>query len=406
MPIARSSAAVARAVDYDVLVTERAILHLDMDAFYASVEVRDNPELRGKAVIVGGHPTRGVVLTCTYEARKFGVRSAMSMVEARKRAPHAIVVPPRGEAYAEASRIVFGIMRSVTPLVEGLSLDEAFLDVTASRTIFGDPETIARHLKKRIVEATSGLTASVGIAACKFVAKVASDLGKPDGLTKCPPGLEAAFLAPLGVERLWGVGPKTAELLRDARLHTIGDLQRAPRETLERLVGASGAEHLARLAIGEDSREVDPDREAKSIGSESTFDTDVVGPEALREPILRHCEEVARRLRAEGLRANALVLKVKRADHSLVTRRSIANIPLLEAGSLYALAMELLDRIALEGARTRLVGVSATALEALEPAQKELFDRDERLERPRALGAVLDAIEGRFGRDAIRRAGG
>jgi len=406
VPIARSSAAVARAVDYDVLVTERAILHLDMDAFYASVEVRDNPELRGKAVIVGGHPTRGVVLTCTYEARKFGGRSAMSMVEARKRAPHAIVVPPRGEAYAEASRIVFGIMRSVTPLVEGLSLDEAFLDVTASRTIFGDPETIARHLKKRIVEATSGLTASVGIAACKFVAKVASDLGKPDGLTKCPPGLEAAFLAPLGVERLWGVGPKTAELLRDARLHTIGDLQRAPRETLERLVGASGAEHLARLAIGEDSREVDPDREAKSIGSESTFDTDVVGPEALREPILRHCEEVARRLRAEGLRANALVLKVKRADHSLVTRRSIANIPLLEAGSLYALAMELLDRIALEGARTRLVGVSATALEALEPAQKELFDRDERLERPRALGAVLDAIEGRFGRDAIRRAGG
>jgi DNA polymerase-4 len=389
-----------------VLVTERAILHLDMDAFYASVEVRDDPELRGRAVIVGGHPTRGVVLTCTYEARKFGVRSAMSMVEARQRAPHAIVVPPRGEAYAEASRIVFEVMRSVTPLVEGLSLDEAFLDVTASRAIFGDAEAIARHLKKRIHEATSGLTSSVGIAACKFVAKVASDLGKPDGLTKCPAGLEAAFLAPLGVERLWGVGPKTAELLRDARLHTIGDLQRATPATLERLLGGNGAEHLARLAIGDDTREVDPGREAKSIGSESTFERDLLGPEPLREPILRHCEEVARRLRAEGLRANALVLKVKRADHSLITRRSVANIPLLEAGSLYALAMELLDRIPLDSARTRLVGVSATALESIDPAQRELFQNDQRLERPRALGAVLDAIEGRFGRDVIKRAGG
>ncbi len=389
-----------------MLVTERAILHLDMDAFYASVEVRDNPELRGKAVIVGGHPTRGVVLTCTYEARKFGVRSAMSMVEARQRAPHAIVVPPRGEAYAEASRIVFGIMNSVTPLVEGLSLDEAFLDVTASRAIFGDGEAIARHLKKRITEATAGLTASVGIAACKFVAKVASDLGKPDGLTRCPAGLEAAFLAPLGVERLWGVGPKTAEHLRDAGLHTIGDLQRAPRSTLERVLGANTAEHLSRLAVGDDVREVDPGREAKSVGSESTFDSDLVGAEPLREPILRHCEEVARRLRAEGFRANALVLKIKRADHSLVTRRSVSNIPLLEAGSLYALAMELLDRVPLESARTRLVGISATALESIEPAQRDLFDKDERLERPRALGAVLDAIEGRFGRDVIRRAGG
>jgi DNA polymerase-4 len=291
-----------------VLVTERAILHLDMDAFYASVEVRDNPDLRGKAVIVGGHPTRGVVLTCTYEARKFGVRSAMSMVEALKRAPHAIVVPPRGEAYAEASRVVFGIMRSVTPLVEGLSLDEAFLDVTASRAIFGDGDAIARHLKKRITEATAGLTASVGISACKFVAKVASDLGKPDGLTFCPTGLEAAFLAPLGVERLWGVGPKTAQVLRDAGLHTIGDLQRAARPTLDRLLGSNTAQHLSRLAIGDDPREVDPGREAKSVGSESTFDKDLLGAEPLREPILRHCEEVARRLRAEGLRANALVL--------------------------------------------------------------------------------------------------
>lgn len=385
---------------------ERSILHLDMDAFYASVEVRDNPALRGLAVIVGGHPTRGVVLTCTYEARKFGVRSAMSMVEARKRAPHALVVPPRGEAYAEASRIVFDTMRSVTPLVEGLSLDEAFLDVTASRAIFGDARAIALHLKQRIHEATRGLTASVGIAPCKFVAKVASDLGKPDGLTVCPTGLEAAFLAPLGIERIWGVGPKTAELLRGAGLHSIGDIQRAPYETLVDLMGANGAAHIARLAVGDDPREVEPGREAKSVGSESTFDSDKVGREPLREPILRHCEEVARRLRADGLRANALVLKVKRGDHSLITRRSVATVPLIEAGSLYALALELLERIPLEGVRTRLVGVSATALEPLEPVQRELFSNDERLERPRAIAAVLDAIESRFGRDTIRRAGG
>ncbi|MGZ3417072.1 MAG: DNA polymerase IV [Polyangiales bacterium] len=382
----------------------RTILHLDMDAFYASVEVRDDPSLRGKPVIVGGHPTRGVVLTCTYEARKFGVRSAMSMVEARKRAPHAIVVPPRGEAYAEASRIVFGVLRSVTPLVEGLSLDEAFLDVTASEALFGEGTDVARHLKNRIREATGGLTASVGVAACKFVAKVASDLNKPDGLVRCPPGLEAAFLAPLPIERIWGVGPKTAEILHAQRLDTIGDVQRAPRESLEKLLGPRGAEHISALAIGDDDREVEPGREAKSIGSESTFDRDLRGRDPLREPILRHCEEVARRLRAEGLRAGALVLKVKRSDHSLVTRRSVAPEPLLEAREIYALATELLDRIPLEGVGSRLVGVSATALEPIDPVQRELF-AEPPAEKPKALGAVLDAIEERFGRDVIKRAG-
>lgn len=377
-----------------------------MDAFYASVEVRDNPNLRGKAVIVGGHPTRGVVLTCTYEARKFGVRSAMSMVEARQRAPHALVVPPRGEAYSEASRQVFEVMRSVTPLVEGLSLDEAFLDVTESFALFGDARAIALHLKKRITEVTRGLTASVGIAPSKFVAKVASELGKPDGLTICPPGLEAAFLAPLGLERIWGVGPKTAEVLHTAGLQTIGDIQRCPYDKLVEIMGAHGADHISRLAIGDDKRSVEPGRDPKSIGSESTFDHDRIGAEPLREPILRHCEEVARRLRAEGLRAKALVLKVKRGDHSLVTRRSVADAPLLEAGPIYALALELLEKIPLEGMRTRLVGVSATALEPLDPVQRDLFTNDERLERPRAIGAVLDAIESRFGQNTIRRAGG
>jgi DNA polymerase-4 len=381
------------------------MLHLDMDAFYASVEVRDRPELRGLPVIVGGHPTRGVVLTCTYEARRFGVRSAMPMVEARRRAPDALVVPPRMEAYAEASREVFRVMRSVTPLVEGLSLDEAFLDVTASRALLGDGEAIARHLKARIRAQTGGLTASVGVAACKFVAKVGSDLRKPDGLVIVPPGEERAFLAPLPIERLWGVGPKTAERLHARGLRTIADVQTASQAALASLLGDDAAAHLRALSIGDDPREVDPGREAKSIGSEETFDHDLTGPEPLREPILRHAEEVARRLRAEGFSAGALVLKVKRADHSLVTRRSTAEPPLIEAREIHALALRLLERIPLRGIRTRLVGLSAQALAPIEPAQRSLF-QETSTERPRALGDVLDAIEQRFGRDAIRRAGG
>jgi DNA polymerase-4 len=393
-----------RAPAFRSMTTPRTILHVDMDAFYASVEVRDDPSLAGLPLIVGGHPTRGVVLTCSYEARKFGVRSAMSMVEAKKRCPHATVVPPRGAAYSEASRIVFEVLGSFTPLVEGLSLDEAFLDVTASASLFGDGETIGKKIKQSIFRATRGLGSSVGIAACKFVAKVASDLKKPDALVICPPGEESRFLAPLGVERIWGVGPKTAEVLRARGLRTIADLQRCKESVLVDALGDHHAAHVRALAFGRDDRDVEPGREAKSIGSESTFDRDLVGPRPLHEPILRHCEEVARRLRAEGLCAEALVLKVKRHDHSLVTRRSVSNVPLVEAKEILALAMHLLDRIPLDGVRTRLVGVSATALRPVEPKQRELFV-EASVERPRKLGSVLDAINERFGDDSIRRAG-
>ncbi len=386
--------------------TPRTILHVDMDAFYASVEIRDDPSLAGKPLIVGGHPTRGVVLTCSYEARKFGVRSAMSMFEALQRCPDATVVPPRGSAYATASRTLFDLLHTFTPLVEGLSLDEAFLDVTGSARLFGDGVTIARQIKAGIERATGGLKASVGVAACKYVAKVCSDLRKPDALVVCPPGEEAAFLAPLGVERLFGVGPKTAERLHARGIRTIGDVQQRSLEELVRLLGEDSAAHFHALAIGDDDREVEPGRDAKSIGSESTFDRDLVGPEPLREPILRHCEEVARRLRAEGLSAGALVLKVKRADHSLVTRRSVATVPMLEARELYDLALRLLDKLDLRRVRTRLVGVSASALRPIEPVQKELFADTVEVKRPRALGAVIDAIAGKFGDGAIRRAGG
>ncbi|MEO7094646.1 MAG: DNA polymerase IV, partial [Polyangiales bacterium] len=322
-----------------------------------------------------------------------------------KRCPQATVVPPRSSAYAQASATVFDVLRSFTPMVEGLSLDEAFLDVTASSALFGNGVEIGRQIKEAIFRATSGLRASVGVAACKFVAKVASDLKKPDALVVCPPGEEVSFLAPLGIERIWGIGPKTAELLHRRGLRTIADLQQASQALLASILGDNGAAHVAALAIGDDDREVSPDRLAKSIGSESTFDRDLHGPEPLREPILRHCEEVARRLRGEGLCAWALVLKVKRGDHSLVTRRSVARAPLVEAREINALALELLARIPLTGVRTRLVGVSLSDLRPIDPVQKGLFDDAPEVKRPRALGAVLDAIEERFGASSIKRAG-
>src|SRR5580698_11007059 len=232
----------------------RTILHVDMDAFYASVEQRDDPALRGKPVIVGGRSRRGVVLAASYEVRPSGVRSAMPMAEALRRAPDAIVVPPRRDAYAEASEQAFAIFRRYTPLVEPLSLDEAFLDVTGSRAIFGDGEAIASAIK-RDVRQELRLTASAGVAPCKFAAKIASDLRKPDGLVVVPSGEVAAFLAPLPVERMWGIGPKTAPKMHAMGYRTIGDLARADESALERLLGSWGTE-VGRLARGEDARDV------------------------------------------------------------------------------------------------------------------------------------------------------
>ncbi|MFI5302096.1 MAG: DNA polymerase IV [Polyangiales bacterium] len=382
----------------------RTILHLDMDAFYASVEIRDDPSIAGKPVVVGGDRVRGVVLTCSYEARKFGVRSAMSMVEALRRCPQATVVPPRMEAYQEASRVIFRCMRRATPLVEGLSLDEAFLDVTDSLALHGDGPTIAEKLKRSIRARTSGLTASVGVATNKFVAKVASDLRKPDGLVVCEAGKEAEFLEPLALERLWGVGPKTAATMHASGWKTIGDLQRASLEKLIDRLGVRGAMHLQALAFGRDARPVQPGRAPKSVGSEGTFDHDLVGEDALAEPLLRHCEEIARRMRDGTLCARALVLKIKLADHSLVTRRATADRPMVEAGQVFALARALLSKLDVSTQRVRLIGVSAIDLGPLDPPQQELFAQpvDDRAHR---LGDTIDALEERFGARIVRRAG-
>lgn len=379
----------------------KTIVHVDMDAFYASVEQRDDRKLRGKPVIVGGSSRRGVVLAASYEVRPFGVRSAMSMAEALRRAPSAIVVPPRHARYAEASAEAFAIFRRYTPLVEPLSLDEAFLDVTASRELFGDGEATARAIK-RDVRGELELTASAGVAPCKFAAKVASDLGKPDGLLVVPAGGVGAFLAPLSVERMWGIGPKTAPRVRALGYETIGDLARAGESALERLLGSWGA-HVARLARGEDDRDVEPDGLAHSVGAEATFEEDLVGIDVIARTLLDHASRVARRLVRAGLSARTVSIKIKYADFKLRTRRTTLVEPVHDTDAIHRAAVGLLARIPLEGRRVRLTGVSVSSLVEGAPL-RQLF-ADAAANKRQRLEEVTVRIAERFSdEDAVTRA--
>jgi len=367
-----------------------------MDAFYASVEQRDFPDLRGKPVIVGGHPKRGVVLAASYEVRPFGVRSAMPMVTAVRKAPMAIVVPPRMSAYAEASDAVFAILSTVTPLIEPLSLDEAFLDVTASRQLFGGPAKIAADLRARIA-AEIDLPSSAGIASVKFVAKIASDLAKPNGQLEVAAGEERAFLAPLPVSRLWGVGPKTEAVLLKLGLLTVGDIALAEPDWLQRHV--SGGRDLWDLACAIDPRKVIPDREAKSIGSEDTFDEDVSGSDALLPHIHAQSLRVARRVRAAGRKATVVQLKLKLADFTLLTRRTTLHEPTDDGQMIYRAASALLSAERLVQ-KVRLTGVSAQSL-VTQGGQLSLFEGDRRAGR---LNAALDRIHDKFGPAALTTA--
>lgn len=372
-----------------------AIVHLDMDAFYASVEQRDNPALAGKPVIVGGHPKRGVVLAASYEVRSFGVRSAMPMVTALRNAPQAIVVPPRMDAYEAASADVFAILSSVTPLVEPLSLDEAFLDVTASTQLFGSPATIASSLRERIASEVR-LPSSAGIAEVKFAAKIASDLAKPNGQKEVPPGRTRAFIAPLPVSRLWGVGRKTEARLLELGCHLVGDIAAADPEWLDRQV--SGGRDLWELARGFDPRPVIPDREAKSIGAEDTFDEDLAGEEALAPHLHAQALRVGRRLRLARRKAGAVHMKIKLADFTLLTRQQTLPQPTDDGQALYRAAMALLRAEGLS-AKVRLTGVSAQSLSSGE--QLSLFGRER---RAGALNATLDRIAAKFGDGAVTTA--
>ena len=371
-----------------------AILHVDMDAFYASVEQRDDPSLRGKPLVVGGSARRGVVLAASYAVRPFGVRSAMPMARALRLCPNLLVVPPRFERYSEVSEEVFRIFHAFTPEVEGLSLDEAFLDVTRSIALHGPPEEQARRIQDRI-RGELGLTASVGIAEVKFAAKIASDLRKPDGLVVVPQGGVRDFLAPLPVSRLWGVGPKTEQVLRARGLERIGQVAATDRSRLEQELGSLGP-WLHDLANGIDERSVEPDREAKSIGAEETFEEDLQGEDLLpfiHEQALR----VASRLRRSGMRARSVHLKIKFADFRIVTRQETISEGTDDGAEIYAVARRLLAKV--DPRPVRLTGVHAGDLRGA--TQLGLFDARGPTSKRALLNASLDRIADRFGPDAV-----
>jgi len=380
----------------------RTILHVDMDAFFAAVEQRDRPELRGRAVIIGADPRggrgRGVVSTASYEARRFGVGSAMPISQAWRACPDGVYLPPDMERYARESRRVMETLRCFTDLVEPVSIDEAFLDVTASKRALGPGEVVARRLKKKIQEEI-GLTASVGMASSKLVAKVASDMRKPDGLVVVPPGGEAAFLAPLPIRRLWGVGPRMEEALAKAGVVTIGDLARLEADRLERRLGAHGQD-LQRLARGIDDRPVLAESaEAKSIGQEHTFGHDTADPERLRAMLLSLADNVGRRLRAHGFRARTLTLKYR--DETFRTRTHARTLAAgVDSGNEIFDVVSALFAEVHRGRPVRLLGVYSSHFGSGSP-QLELFAEDD---VPSPADRLRDEVARRFGNDTLTRA--
>ena len=381
----------------------RTILHVDMDAFFASVEQRDRPELRGKPVLVGSDRRRGVVAAASYEARAFGCHSAQPMSIALRRCPHAVVVSPQGGRYGEASAQVFAIFRDIAPQVEPLSIDEAFLDLTGTERLLGPAIEVARTIKRRIREEV-GITASVGIAPNKFLAKLASDLEKPDGLTVITPETIDEILLPLPVEKIWGVGPKTGERLHQLGIETVRDLRTLSREELDRRFG-SGGEHFWRLARGLDTREVVAHGDAKSISHEQTFEEDLERPADVRKVLLRQTEKVARRLREHGLRARTVTLKIRYGAFETITRSTTLEAPTDVTDELWQAAASVFDRWARSGYRpVRLIGMAAAHL-GHEEAQLSMFP-DAGHERKRSLDQAMDDIRRRFGSRSIRREGG
>jgi DNA polymerase-4 len=377
------------------------LIHLDMDAFYASVEIRENPALAGLPVVVGGAPSeRGVVAAASYEARRFGVHSAMPMATALKRCPELLILPSRMSLYAAESRRIHEIFARYTPLIEPLSLDEAFLDVRASVRLFGSVPEIARRIKQEI-RSELGLTASVGIAPVKFVAKIASDLGKPDGFLVVEPESVQAFLEPLPVSRLWGVGKVGERAMQRLGLHTIGDVAWRDEAFMEQQFGRNGL-HLLALSRGIDPREVVAGRETKSVSNETTFPTDIADRKALRVILLQLVEQVGWRLRNEGLAGRTVHLKARYADFSTVTRAQTLATPTDATATLWQTASALLDRLPRPGQALRLLGVGVSGFEAEPPGQSELFDTTP---APAGVDRVADAIRGKFGSTAMRRAG-
>jgi DNA polymerase-4 len=371
-----------------------------MDAFYASVEMLDNPELRGQPVIVGGLGGRGVVAAASYEVRKYGVHSAMPMREALRRCPHAVCVRPRFDRYKAVSNTVFGIFHEYTPLVQGLSLDEAFLDVTRSQAALGSAESIAAQVKQKIVQRT-GLTASVGVAPNKLVAKIASDLRKPDGLVVVPAAEVTALLDPLPVRRLFGIGNKTAPHLERNGIVTLRDLRLAPDAILRPIFGRHVAQVKARAA-GIDDRPVIADWDEKQISAEETFDTDIADPARLHAELAHLTDRMAARLRAQGWLSERVVVKIRRKDFKTYTRQAPIRPATQETRPLAAAAAKLLDEwlAAQPRAAIRLLGVGAGDLTAA--PQLDLFAMPES-QRNQDLDAAIDSIRAKFGNSALAR---
>ena len=389
-------------------MTGAQILHVDLDAFFASVEQRDNPELRGKPVLVGGSKGRGVVAAASYEARQYGVFSAMPMAEALRRCPHAIVVSHNMGNYGQASQDFFEILDDFSPLVEGLSVDEAFVDVTGMHRLMGDARSIAKQIKSRVHEEI-GLVASVGIAPTKFVAKIASDIRKPDGLFVVQEAELLSFLHPLPVSRLWGVGKVMQKKLAALGLRSIGDVAAFPRLILEKKLGAGAGAHLHNLAQGIDARSVVGGRDMISIGHEETFERDTADTHAIANILLRQADKVARRMRKRNSRARTVVLKIKFADFNQVTRRKTLADPSSDAQVLANTAVSLLAdlKIVRGGDKSQLVrlcGLSVANLEARDAPRQLGFSEAERA-RGERLGDVLDKIQDRFGDASVGRAG-
>ena len=374
------------------------IVHADMDAFYAAVEQLDNPTLRGKPVLVGPNSYRGVVLTASYEARPFRVGSAMPMAEARRRCPDAVIVPPRFERYEEISRRVMDVLGDFSPAIEPLSLDEAFVDMSGSSHFFGPPIEIGKKIKAAVREATN-LNISVGVSGTKYVAKVASDFGKPNGLTVVPPDRAVSWLAPLPVSRLWGVGKKTASKLNAMGLTTIGDIAALDERELKNRLGMAGS-HFHRLANGLDPRRVNRGRAAKSIGSERTLSEDISDPEEIILHLRRSADRIARRVRSKSYVARGVRIRLKTSDFRLMTRQTRLATPTDSADQLLAVAKRLLQDFEHPGP-FRLVGLAVFELDwRKEQAQSDMFEDP----RPGQLENTIDGLIDRFGKDVLMRA--
>lgn len=374
------------------------VLHADLDAFYASVEVLKDPSLRGRPLLVGGTGSRGVVTSASYQARAHGCRNAMPMAQARRLCPQAVAIPPDFAAYRRYSKRVLQVFHMITPLVEPLALDEAFLDVRGARRLLGGAIPIARRLRERVRDEI-GLTLTVGVAGNKFLAKLASTRGKPDGLLAVPPSRALEFLHPLPAEALWGVGPAAVTTLARYGLRTVGEVARTPRDTLERVLGAAAGAQLAELAWGRDDRPVVPFEAAKSVGSEETFASDLDDPEQLAREVLRCAVRVGRRLRDAGLAGRTVTLKLRFADFRTITRSRTLAAASDNDTEIFQVARELLARLRLGSVPVRLIGVSVSNLTG-EGAPLQLRLGEEAAAWEAAVRAA-DAVRARFGEGAL-----